>query len=516
MNLYPEQQALVDRLRDAFRAGFKYPTLQGATGFGKTVTAMAMAKASVEKGNTVFFSVHRRELITQTAKTADKAGLHYGYIAAGLCPNPFLKFQIVSIDTAKNRIGKMIAPNLVLVDEAHLSLAAGWRRVIERWKAQGARIIYLTATPWRLSGEGMGDVSDTMVCGPTTRELIESGRLSKYRLFAPTAPDLAGVHSRAGDFAKNELADAMDTSSITGDAVHHYQKHASGKRAVAFCVSVKHSEHVAAYFRANGIPAAHMDGTTPHHERRQIIRAFADGEIKVICNVEIITTGFDLSAQVDRDVPIEAILLLRPTQSLSLYLQMVGRGLRKKPEAAIILDHAGNALRHGLPCEDRVWTLEGREKNKRDSSDAIAVRQCPDCFAAHRPAPACPECGHVYEIVGRQLDEVDGELQEIAPDELRRLRAREQGSARSAEDLAEVARRRGIKKPGKWADHVLRARQEKQAMRDELMALVDRAMEMGADTVGYMSQAAIYELKPKALAANIEAYRAAIEQCATA
>lgn len=165
-----------------------------------------------------------------------------------------------------------------------------------------------------------------------------------------------------GDFVRSELSTVVDKPLITGDAIAHYQRHAYGKRAVVFCVSVEHSKHVVSSFNAAGIAAVHVDGETPTEVRDDAIKHFARGNVKIISNVELFGEGFDCPS-------IEAAILLRPTKSLGLYLQQIGRALRPYPgkENAIILDHSGNCLRHGLPDEEREWSLRAATAHEKGS-----------------------------------------------------------------------------------------------------------------------------------------------------
>lgn len=415
LTLYPHQTDYVNQLRTALATN-QSVLAQGQTGVGKTVIASYIAKGATAKGKSTIFTVHRRDLLTQTAKTFDKFDIPYAFIAAGYRPDPYQPVQIASINTLRNRLSVYGAPDLLVIDEAHLSAAKGWATLIEHYKQAGSKIIGLTATPWRLSGEGLDHLYDTMVLGPTTQWLIENKYLSDYKLYAPSRPDLTGVHSKMGDYINAELETVMDNSTITGNAITHYQRYAMGMRALCFCISIKHSRHVAEQFKAQGIMAVHIDGETPHADRMREFVRFANGEVKVITSVQIFSEGFDLSAQIDREVPVEAVILLRPTQSLTLYLQQVGRALRRKPEPAIILDHAGNTMRHSLPDDDREWTLEGnpRRGSRKKEVEAVNIRQCPQCFRVHKPnLLACPGCGHVYVAVGRMPDEKEGELVEV-------------------------------------------------------------------------------------------------------
>ena len=196
---------------------------------------------------------------------------------------------------------------------------------------------------------------------------MRAGGLARYRAFAPAITvDLRGVRTRGGDFAAEAVAAAMDQPLITGDIVAHYQRLATGKQAIIFAVTVRHSEHLATAFKAAGIAAAHVDGTTPKNERRQAVAAFAAGRLRVLSNVELFGEGFDVPG-------VEAVVLARPTQSLALHLQQVGRALRPAPgkEHALILDHAGNLARHGLPDAPRVWSLDAQPRRQREHDDTV-------------------------------------------------------------------------------------------------------------------------------------------------
>lgn len=464
ITLTPDQEELRTKLRVALRSSASVLAF-APTGFGKTVLAAALIKMIFGAGKRVIFCVHRVDLITQTAKTFEKFGIPFSYIAAGYHFNPYHRVYIASIATLKNRLGRIPA-DYVLVDEAHLSAASGWALVANHYKEAGARLIGLTGTPERLDGKPLGDVWEQMVLGPSVRWLIDNGRLSRYRAFAPAGVDLTGIHTRNGEFVTSEIDDLMSGKAVLAGAVQHWRKFAFGKRTIAFTPSVNRAEQLAAEFRERGIMAVALDGNTPQNERRQAFVGFADRQIDVIVNCALFCEGFDLSAQVDRDVTIEAVMQYSPTQSLAKHLQQLGRGLRKKPEPAILLDLVGNLARLGLPDEEREWSLAGRVKRTRSEED---MYQCPQCYAAHDPAPCCPECGHAYDVKkradggggGRLLEEVEGELEEIDVEAVRRERKAEQAKAETLDDLVKLATARGYKSPQKWAAHVFTARQAK-------------------------------------------------------
>jgi len=461
ITLRPDQEDVRTKLRVALRRSSSVLTF-APTGFGKTVLAGALIKLIAASGKRVIFCVHRVDLITQTAKTFERFGIPFSYIAAGYHYNPYHRVFIASIATLRNRLGRIPA-DYVMVDEAHLSAANGWALVANYYRDAGAKLIGLTGTPERLDGKPLGDVWQTMVFGPSVRELIQAGHLSSYRAFAPAGVDMTGIHTRNGEFVSAEIDDLMSGRAVLAGAVKHWRKYAGGKRTIAFAPSVARCEQLAEEFRNNGVMAVALDGNTPQADRRAAFLGFADRQIDVIVNCQLFCEGFDLSAQVDRDVTIEAVLQYSPTQSLAKHLQQLGRGLRKKPEPAILLDLVGNLARLGLPDEDREWSLSGRAKKSNEEK----VLTCPECFASHEPAPSCPNCGHNYTAreaaagKGRVLDEVDGELEEIDVEAIRRQRKAEQYQARSLEDLVKLATERGYKSPEKWAAHIITYRQSK-------------------------------------------------------
>ena len=289
--------------------------------------------------------------------------------------------------------------------------------------------------------------------------------MSQYRLFAPHRPNLDGIKTVMGDYAKAEVSTRMEQDMVlTGNAVRHYAQHAAGKLNVAFCTSVKHAELVAREFRAQGIPAAAISGVMKDDERARIIKAFARRELHVLANCSLLTFGFDLASAAQMDVTIESMSDLSPTKSLPWQLQKWGRVLRRKDSPALIFDHAGNVDRHGLPDDDREWSLDGKAKRAGSSERTIAHRQCPGpCFNVQRPAPTCSRCGKAFEVASRTVEEVDGELAEVTERARKVAVRREQGRAQTLDELLAVAAREG-RKPG-WARHVYEARQRKRAGR---------------------------------------------------
>jgi superfamily II DNA or RNA helicase len=439
--------------------------MQAATGAGKTVMASNMLATCEAKGFRGFFICHRQELVDQTGKTFRKNDMPYGFIASGMRADYTQPIQICSIDTLKNRLDQVPKPNLVIWDEAHHISANGWANTKAYFGE--AKHIGLSATPERLDGRGLGEHFDMMVLGPEMSWLIDQGNLAHYDYLAPSIPDMSGVHTQMGDFKKGEAEMVMEGSKIIGDIVEHYQKYARGKRTIAFAVNVKHSIKMVEAFKQAGIRAIHLDGETRKADRKLAAQAFARGDIDVIWNVDLFGEGYDLAAQAEMDVTVDCVISARPTQSTGLYLQQVGRALRPKTDGskAVILDHAGNVFRHGLPDMERTWSLEGRQKGQRRKKldpDDLMIKQCPACFLVHTAAPVCPFCGHVHKVNKREIKEEEGNLEMIDADALKAQMRRQQGQAKTIEDL--VATGMGESQ----ARHIVAAREVKNQLRTDL------------------------------------------------
>jgi superfamily II DNA or RNA helicase len=447
------QLDLVDGVRRSYQSGKRSPLVVSPTGSGKTVLFAYIAQGAAAKGNGVVILVHRQELVDQTCRTLRDFGVDHGVIAAGRTPDRSLAVQVASVQTYVRRLDSF-KPALIIADEAHHATAGSWRKVIGCHSQ--ARVLGVTATPQRLDGRGLKDVFDDLIRGPEVADLIEGGHLAPPVYFAPPiVADLSHISIRGGDFAQEELAAEMDKPMITGDAVEHYLRICPGAPAVAFCCSIRHAQHVADQFNAAGRKAATIDGTMARENRREVVQALSDGRLDVLTSCNIINEGFDLPRVV-------AAILMRPTKSLGLHLQQIGRVLRPAPgkAKAIILDHVGNLSRHGFAEDVRDWTLEGRKKKKRKAGDEeeIQQRQCGECYCCHPPAPACPECGFEYPRKEREIEQAEGELVEVDPKEIARQKRNEQGSAQTLDDLIALGRARGYRSPDVWAKHVWNSR----------------------------------------------------------
>lgn len=451
MKLRPYQSKLIADTRALFRQGKRAPLLVSPCGSGKTVLFSYMAGQSAGR---VVILAHREELLGQISRTLGMFDVPHSWIAAGREYSASPRVAVASVQTLAKRLGRVQAPSLVIIDEAHHATSASYRQVLSAWP--GALVVGVTASPERLDGTGLGDVFDSMALGPTVTELTELGALCPYRIYAPSRPDLTAVATRAGDYARDALAVAMDKPTITGCAVSHYQRLAAGKRAVVFCVSVQHSRDVAMQFQAAGFQSAWLDGGMDGRERDRTVAKFRTGAIQVLTSCDLISEGFDLPA-------IEVAIMLRPTQSTALWIQQSGRALRphEGKDYAIILDHAGNVFRHGLPDAPREWTLEGRKRGRRNASEQeVHIRTCPSCMGAQprTGATVCRYCGALFPIDPRQVDEVAGELAEVEREQARVAARQEVGRAKTLAELVDIGTKRGYKNPYHWARHILAAR----------------------------------------------------------
>ena len=429
-----------------------------ATGSGKGTVAAHMAVTAAQRGHRVYVLAHRKELIEDLSGRMSSHGVRHGLIAMHRSMDLTEPVQVCSVDTLARRLHKVPAPTLIIQDEAHHLIEGNkWGKVIAAWPS--AYLVGLTATPQRLSGEGLGEGHGGyfrhLVLGPTAQWLTDEGFLARARVLAPPGADLSGIRNFDTPTGRAKAGEILRSGQAMGDPVGHYRREIApihNGTVLGFCVSVSNATAMAELYRSAGIPAASLDGKTDPTLRRQMIADLGIGALKALFSCEIVSEGTDIPS-------VAGVQLFRPTDSLSLYLQQVGRGLRKcdgKP-FAVVLDHVGNSHRHGLPTDDREWTLEGKV-GRQGGEKAPSVKVCPQCFAAMPSArQSCPDCGHQFTPERRELQHVEGELVEVQ----RRESKREQGQAQTVEDLIAIGKRRGMKNPRGWARHVMAARQAK-------------------------------------------------------
>jgi DNA repair protein RadD len=410
MDLYEFQLEAVVQILVALEDG-RNPLLVAPTGSGKTVI-ISRVIAHLEHKH-VLFLAHRRELIHQTKDKLARFDVPAGVILAGEPMDQMRRVQVASIQTFSSRYmrGKHDLPpaDIIVIDEAHHARARTYVDIVKAYP--DARIVGMSATPCRRDGRGLGGTFDVMVETPAIAELIRLKHLVPTINFAPSIPDLKGVHTRHGDYAEAELAQIMDHGLLVADIVSTWHRLAERRRTVVFATSVGHSIHITGEFQKSGVRAEHIDGSTPKEERDQILHLLASGEIEVVSNCMVLTEGWDCPT-------VSCCVLARPTKSLGLHLQMAGRVIRPAPgkRDAIVLDHAGNVIRHGFVEEPINWTLDPDLKAtkpaqiSRQSSPSSRLTDCPKCSAIRIAGQPCGQCGYLPNRAAAHLHVVDGDL----------------------------------------------------------------------------------------------------------
>ena len=368
--LRPHQHKALDLLRASYAAGKCRPMVGATTGFGKTRLAAEIIKGAARRGKRILFVVPALELIDQTARAFYAEGItDIGVIQADHpMTAPERPVQIASIQTLQRR--GLPAADLAIVDEGHR-----WFRFYEDWFAHpdwvNKLIIGMSATPWT---RGLGRHYDELIIPATTAELITDGYLSEFRVFAPSSPDLSGVRTVAGDYDERDLAKAANQSALTADVIATWLQRANNRPTLCFAVDRAHAKRLQEQFVAAGVASAYVDAYTSREERERIRRGFHTGEIRVVCNVGVLTTGIDWD--------VRCLVLARPTKSEMLFVQIVGRGLRtaEGKDHCLILDHSDNHARlgfvtdigrdrldDGVPCaaakSERTAPLPSRARN---------------------------------------------------------------------------------------------------------------------------------------------------------
>ena len=449
MTLRPYQKTAIERIRAAYRDGYRAPLLVLPTGGGKTVVFNYIAEQTSAKNKRVLILVHRVELLRQTI---DKLPVPCGIISPEFTPDNEKNIQVASVQTLVRRLNRpMYAPDLIIIDEAHHTTAGSWKKILDAYP--NAHRLGVTATPCRADGDGLQDYFDVLVEGSNTAELIDAGYLAKPRIFMGKQHiDLSRIATKGGDYNPAEAAELLDNNLIIGDMVRHYQQHCENDPAVVFAVNLKHAEHIAAEFRARGYNFQLISGDTDKLRRADLISGLGT-RYHGLVSVDLIGEGLDIPA-------IRAVFLARPTISEALHLQQVGRALRvtETKKDALIFDHVGNCIRHGMPDDYREWSLVGRKRTRKDVEATIRTLSCPLCYQVFRPAPACPSCGHPVEMpeVKEKKHLTEEQLEEIKHE--RKQIRRQQGQARTLEALLAIEKERGYKKG--WAYMVNKSRQK--------------------------------------------------------
>lgn len=380
--------------------------------------------------------VHRKELAEQHKQLFKENGMDTSAIRVAL------------FWSEANRLGEYPTPDLIIADEAHW-IPNTLRKVLDFYNS---RVVALTATPCRLTGEPMGSVYEDMIVGIGAKELINKHRLAPYDYYSVPVADTSGLPTSHGEYITSEAEKLLAKPAIYGNVIETYRKYADGKKTIVYCTSIKHSQEVAAEFVKAGYNAKHMDSNTPKNERIEIMDGFRRGDVRIICNVMLIVEGISVP-------DCECCILLRPTMSTTIFIQSAMRCMRyKENKKAIIIDMVANYLRLGLPDDDREWSLKKpvRPRKILDNHGDFRIRTCSECFKVFPVAPVCPHCGTPYALHPREIQaHGEIELQRITErrrlelEKLRKQQRMEVGRAKTFDDLLRIQKERGYK-PG-WA-----------------------------------------------------------------
>ena len=494
--LRPYQQQLLEQLA---AAPDKRILIDCPTGGGKTVVAAALMASSNRRALMI---AHRREIVNQTSAKLTAFGVHHGVIQAGDDDRlrPMAAVQVASIQTLHARAirsatMRMPLADIVVIDEAHHSCAMTYQRVLAAYP--DATVLGLTATPCRADGRGLGGIFDTIIEAPQVADLIEQGYLVPTLCYAPVDPDLRGVKTQAGDYAVGQLERHMNTDQLVGDIVSHWYRLGQNRPTVVFAVGVAHSIHLRDEFLKSGVKAEHIDGDTPKDERGAILQRLASGETTVVTNCMVLTEGWDCPE-------VGCTILARPTKSMGLFRQMVGRVLRPAPGKvnAIVLDHSGAVYRHGLPEDHVAWSLSPDHKavapahQARKLRDEKGLLDCPACetLSIRLGGQPCPNCGWEPKRAGEFIATAEGELGLVRGG---RAKANEYGPEARQQwhaMLTGVAVERGYR-PG-WVAHKYR---ENSATGRSTGRHADQAIARGS-LVGALAQHCVGEKQPEGCA----------------
>lgn len=401
--LRPYQSETIANILDSMRHGNKRIIVQQPPRTGKTVIMADIARRATGKGNRVMFLIHRKEVLDQAIETFKADGVDMSLATMGM------------VQTLTRQVARLPAPQLILVDEAHHAIAKSYQRILKAFP--DAYVLLFTATPVRTGHEQLDKITDAIIPGKSIKWLTDQGYLAPFRYFS--MPDIDTVKlkkSSTGDYTIGSMDEAID-KAVYGDVIEQYNLHAKGMQAVCYSYSVASAKMLADRFNEAGISAVEVDGETPEERRDELVQRFRDQKIKVMVNVNLFTEGIDLPN-------VDCVIMVRPTQSLALYLQFAMRCLNpRKGKEAVIIDHVENWKRFGTPSADRDWEQAIVTSKKRKKADPTPPTvQCNQCMMVWELKDlingCCPECGFKItkdrkpvEVVKTNLVEIDQETE---------------------------------------------------------------------------------------------------------
>lgn len=394
--------------------------LQMPTGTGKTIVFTSIVRdirrwcVKNSPDSKILIVAHRRELISQASSKLKN--LAHGIIQSGTPMMLDRAIQVASIQTFMSRrhyeTMRRERFDFIIIDEAHHSMAPGYQKLWDMFP--NSKKLGVTATPWRMSHSGFKTLFNDIVLSRSIEWFVNNGYLSNYDYISIrrdsdlqrsiNSIDRFGVD---GDYLEAELSEMFDKDKIRAELFKSYKKFCDGKKGIIYAIDRRHAANILDLYATRGVAICMIDGTTPAEERKELIEQFKRGEIQVIVNVNIFSEGFDCP-------DIEFIQLARPTKSLSLYLQQVGRGLRisENKTISIILDNVGLYNRFGTPMSNRHWRyhFEGHDGGEGYNDGSGITRDI--SFEEHGHTPDYSEDDEEMVVV----EHAEGN-QQVRPDE---------------------------------------------------------------------------------------------------
>lgn len=395
------QREIISKVKEHYNKGIKNVLVVSPCGSGKSVIICDILESLRKAGNRALFLVHRRELIEQMKRyTQDNDHV-----------------DLITVQSMVRRLNNYSSNyyNLIVTDETHHSGAGSYLKIYEHFKS--AFRLGFTATPTRRDGQGLGSIYDAIVEGRSVRWLIDNNFLSDFSYYAPTLLDVKKLRKERREYS-NESIDKQLTGVVFGDVIKHYKKLAHNKKTIVYCNTIKNAEIMAGVFKSAGYNAEAIHSKIKDTERSQMVEDFKNGVINVLVNVDLFGEGFDVP-------DCEVVILLRPTTSLTLFIQQAMRCMRyKQNKRALIIDHVGNVFKHGAIDEERDWELTKVKNNEKNEN--LNIKQCSNCFAVVRSTICrCPFCGFEFKAIDEKpaLEVVeDAELKELKLEDLKTVK----------------------------------------------------------------------------------------------
>ncbi len=397
---YGYQQKVYEQVMDLIDNGEHSIVVRMCTRSGKSIVALLLIEYfSVMLKESVYFVGHTNILLTQMSDDLTTNGIDHGIIAPW-APQLRYRVQVISKDTMFNRYKKMKEsgwknPRIIIVDECHISMSKRYKEILDSYP--DSIIIGLSATPVRLDGKGLDSIYKTMVIGPSIKELQKIKRLCPIDNYAVDF-DTTGIRTTAGDYNKSDVNNRVDKPKVLKDVVKHWKKFAENKKTLTFCTSIQHAEDMAKEFNEAGYPSIAISSKDGRIEIKKKINDYYSGKYINLCSVNLFIMGFTIK-------DCSCIVQARPTKSLMIYLQSMGRGMQfMQGKTLINLDMCNNYTRLGLPDETRTWDLKGIKGS--GAQEPSKYKRCPQCF---RPVKIhnrnCPWCQYEFEFTGSRMPE---------------------------------------------------------------------------------------------------------------